>query len=97
MTKLIVTPIDMAAPGSYAERKKLLRAAAQIQQAQKSNSIADMVDALDALEALIKPHLQTDDGSPVAEALEQLSANEFDNLIGALVGGETIPNVKSEP
>ena len=97
MTKLIVTPIDMAARGSYAERKRLLRAIAKVQEAQKNERVADLADGLDALEALMTARLETDDGTPIGEALEQLSANEFDKLVGALVTRETIPNPKSAP
>ena len=97
MTKLIVTPIDMAAPGSYAQRKRLIRAIAKLQDAQEKQRVADLADGLDTLEALVTAHLETDDGTPVGEALEQLSANEFDNLLGALVTTETVPNPKSAP
>jgi ABC-type branched-subunit amino acid transport system substrate-binding protein len=96
MTKLIVTPIDMAARGSYRERQKLLRAYAALQESQKATDISAMAAAFDAFEVLIAAHAQTDDGSTVAEALEMASANDFDLLLGALLGrGETIPPVNS--
>jgi hypothetical protein len=38
MTKLIVTPIDMSAPGSYRERKELLKAFAAFQDAQRNQT-----------------------------------------------------------
>ena len=96
MTKLIVAPIDMAARGSYRERQKLLHAYAALQEAQKATEIAGMVSAFDTFEALISAHATTDDGTTVAEALEMCSANDFDLLLGALLGrGETIPPVSS--
>ncbi len=93
--KITVTPIDMSAPGSHTERKKLLRALAKIQGVQKSGQLADVFEAFESLEALVTPHLQIDDGTPVAQALEQLSAEEFDGLALALMNVETIPNPKS--
>jgi hypothetical protein len=93
MTKLIVTPIDMAAPGSYRERQKVLRAYAAIQATEKTADVAGAVSALDTLEALITAHAETDDGSTVSEALETASAADFDRLIVALLGKqETVPN-----
>ena len=97
MTKLIVTPIDMSAAGSYVQRKRLIRALAHLQDAQEKQRAVEMVGAFDDLEALVTAHLETDDGTPVGEALEQLSANEFDQMVGALVGAETVPNPKSVP
>ena len=96
MTKLLVTPIDMAAKGSYRERQRLLHAYGALQESQKHTDIGEMSRAFDAFEALISAHATTDDGSTVAEALEQASANDFDLLLGALLGrGETIPPVNS--
>ena len=97
MTKLIVAPIDMAAAGSYAQRKRLVRAIAHLQDAQEKQRAVEMVGAFDDLEALVTAHLETDDGTPVADALEQLSANDFDQMVGALVTVETVPNPKSAP
>ena len=97
MTKLIVTPIDMSAAGSYVQRKRLVRTIARLQGAQEKQRAAEMVGAFDDLEALVTAHLETDDGTPVADALEQLSANDFDQMVGALVGAETVPNPKSVP
>ena len=95
MSKIIVTPIDMSAPGSYRARKELLRAYAVLQDAQKTTDIAQMMTAFDALEKLVCAHAETDDGSTLAEALEQASADDFDRLIGALLVGETVPNPSS--
>jgi len=95
MTKLIVTPIDMSAPGSYRERKELLKAFAAFQDAQRESDIRQMMGALETLEGLVCSHAETDDGSTVAEALEMASADDFDQLIGALVATETVPNPSS--
>ena len=97
MTKLIVTPIDMAAAGSYAQRKRLIRALARLQDAQEKQRAMEMVGAFEDLEWLVTAHLETDDGTPVPDALEELSANDFDQMVGALVNAETVPNPKSVP
>jgi len=98
MTKLIVTPIDMAAPGSYRERQQLLRAYATFQDAQVSSDVGAISAAFETFEELVTAHAETDDGSTVAEALEMASANEFDALLTALLGRrETVPNPTDTP
>ncbi len=95
MTHLIVTPIDMSAPGSYLQRKRLLQAAATLQDAQTSNRPSDMLRGYELIESLVCEHLETDDGTSIEDALAQCSANDFDALIAALVTGETVPNPSS--
>ncbi len=98
MTRLLVTPIDMGAPGSYLERKRLLNAYAEMQKAQKSTDIDGLLAAFETFEALVVKHAETDDGTTVAEALELASADEFDALLTALLGdAETVPNPSSTP
>jgi hypothetical protein len=92
MTKIIVTPIDMSAPGSYKARKQLLQTYAALQEAQGSSDIRKLAEAFDAIEALILKHAETDDGTTIGEALEQASAVDFDALLGAIISGETVPN-----
>jgi hypothetical protein len=95
MTKIIVTPIDMSAPGSYKARKQLLRTYAGLQEAQTSGDLRALAEALDAVEALVVAHAETDDGATVAAALEDASAEDFDALLIAIISGETIPNTSS--
>jgi hypothetical protein len=95
VTKLIVTPINMSAPGSFGQRKRLLQAMADLEQARETKSVVQMVGAFESIEALVRGHLETDDGTTVTEALEMCSANEFDNLIQGLVASETVPNPTS--
>jgi hypothetical protein len=97
MTQLIVTPIDMAAKGSFRLRKRLLAAYADMQEAIASNNVRGLTAAYDAIEAMVVDRLETDDGTPVAEALEDASAEQFDRLMGGLLGEPTIPNSKSAP
>ncbi len=95
MTRIIVTPIDMSAPGSYRARKDLLKTYAALQDAQASSDIRKLAEAFDAIEALILKHAETDDGTPMGEALENASAVDFDSLLGAIISGETVPNANS--
>ena len=92
MTKLIVTPIDMAARGSFAQRKAVLHAVADLRRARESGDVAEMVAVFDAIEGVVRDHLETDDETTVDEALAMCSANEFDALFSGLISGETIPN-----
>ena len=94
MTKLIVTPLDMAAPGSYKARRLLQRLTAIYR------TLRDMGDADDedsrqrrgdlmgqawALQDdLLLPRLRTDDGTPVEDALDTLSAADFDSMLSRL-------------
>jgi len=81
MTKLIVTPIDPAAPGSWRKRSQLLRAA----QKMASEDGAEQVEGYLLLEDAAMDRLKTDDGTPVADVLDQLSADDFDELVEALL------------
>jgi len=91
MTKLIVTPIDPAAPGSYKKNKRLRRALKLARQAQKSSE-ADATDAMlevyDLIENLVLENLETDDGTPVDDALDEISEQDFMSLLQALLGAE---------
>jgi len=98
MTKITVTPIDPTARGSYRERREVLRAYANIRAAGKTGDIDALLAAYDALEVVVLKHAQTDDGTALAEAIEAASAEEFDALIAAVLGGEeTVPNPTSAP
>ena len=95
MTKLIVTPIDMAARGSFGQRKRLLKAINAVDVARETKAVDLMVAAFDAIEVLVRGNLATDDGTPIEDALEMCSANEFDALISGLINAETVPNPTS--
>lgn len=95
MTKLIVTPIDSSAPGSYRERRNLLRAFADVTKAADVTaleSLAGLVDARERLDAIIIAHAKTDDGTPIEDALDLVSSDEFNALFAAIMSGETVPN-----
>ena len=43
------------------------------------------------VEDLVLERIETDDGTPVEEVLDQLSADEFDQLLGAVAGESAVP------
>lgn len=90
MTKLIVEVLDMAGPGSYRARQKVLTALA----AQEKGSFSAQAAAMLDVHTLVEGRCTTDDGTPVADALDQLSAEEFDALIKAMIG-EPVPNASA--
>lgn len=87
MTRLIVRPFDPTARGSAAERKKYLQLARRIVKAQKEQDHDELFAAQDDLNTLIDSYLSTDDGTPVAEVREQLSAEEEDGLAQLIFNG----------
>ena len=97
MTKLIVTPIDMAAPGSFKLRKRLFGAFTAMKEAESSTNGIAVMAAYTTIEDMILDRLETDDGTPVADALDEISAEQFDTMIGGLLGTPTVPNPTSTP
>jgi hypothetical protein len=93
MTRIVVTPIDMSAPGSYLARKQAIKTYSQFQSAMAGTDVTAIEAAWDAIEALVVAHAKTEDGSPLMDALGIASAEEFDALIFAVIGKqETVPN-----
>ena len=76
MTKVRVRPIDMDAPGSFRERSKALRVLAAIRDGELDNIKGQI-----AIEDVLMPRLETDDESDLDEALDKLTANDFDELL----------------
>lgn len=98
MTKIIVTPIDNSAPGSYRERRRLLKAFARVTSAADEMSKDDLlalVSAREELDAIILEHAETDDGSSLEDALDEISNDDFNALFSAIMSGETVPNPSS--
>ena len=88
MTTLIVRPIDMSAPGSFRQRSKLMQAIAMMKDNKDGSTVAS---AYMLIENLILSRIETEDGSPVEDALDQLSANEFDGLLQSIAGESAVP------
>jgi len=80
---LIVRPINLAEAGSYRERKQFIRLLKRLRDLEASKD-ADVFTVLEEVDSLIRARLKTDDGSPVEDALDQLSANQFDQLLSAI-------------
>ena len=96
MTKLIVRPLDPNAPGSYRERKALMALAKRFRailamSEDDPERASALVEVFDAQEQFLLPRLSTDDGTPVDEVLDRLSAVEFDQLLSAAGGTEAVP------
>lgn len=83
MTELIVRPVNLDEPGSYRERKRFIGLLKRLRDLQAAGS-ADVFDVLEEADTLIRDRLSTDDGSPVEDALDRLSANQFDALLSAV-------------
>lgn len=94
MTKLIVAQFDADAPGSQRVRDIWFAAMAEWQGAA---TIAAKAAAYIKVRDLVVERAETDDGTPVDEALAQISASQFDNLIMQVLSGgeETIPPASS--
>lgn len=124
MPTLIVKPLDMTAPGSYAARRRIRialrtsRAALdRIEQIQAQAKALEGVEnpdpttvaavegfqrevfqltgkmtaAVEDLEDLLIAQARTDDGAPVEDVLKLISAEQFDELMGALVDRRPVP------
>lgn len=88
MTTLIVKPLDYTAPGSFRQRSRLLRSVALMRNAKDP---AEIAAAYVMLEDLALERCATDDGSPVADVLDMLSAEQFDQLMQSIAGESPVP------
>ena len=96
MTQLIVKPIQLDKPGSYRERKRLIGLLKQLRDLSKTRS-ADIFDILEEADRLIRDRLFTDDGTTVDDALDQLSALEFDALLSAIAFESGVGEASAAP
>ncbi len=83
-TQLIVRPIVLSEPGSYRERRQFLRLLKRLRATSEAKDGDAVIAVLEEAEALVLSRLRTDDGSPVEDALDQISANQFDQLLSAI-------------
>jgi hypothetical protein len=96
-TVLIVQPIDFDAPGGWRARSKLFRAVRELTLLQRLShqgqvDVDRLIAAVLSVEELIVPRLSTNDGTPVEEVLDRLSAREFDQLLGGLLASsQSVP------
>ena len=95
MTKLIINRVDSSLPGSYKERQQQRRLSIQLLKAQRDKNELAVLEAWDAAESFLAGRLNTDDGTPVDEALSLLSSEQFDELWQALSGEESVPQASA--
>ena len=76
---LRVKPIDVSAPGSFRERLQVMKALAEIREAD------NYIDGQLALDELLASRLETTDGSDLETALAQLSAEDADAMVKELL------------
>ncbi len=93
MTTLIISPIDMSAPGSFRQRSRLMRAIALMRDNKDGAATAA---AYVAVEDLVLERIRSDDGTPVGDALDQLSAQQFDTLLQSIAGESAVPTTSTE-
>ena len=84
MTKLIVTPIDPNAPGSWRQRNEFFRLGRSIKAARDANDNIGLAAAMADFADYLQSRLRTDDSSPVDEILDRMSINEVEELMKAL-------------
>lgn len=80
----------MGAPGSFRERSKALRVLAAIRSGEMDN-----IQGQIAVEDVLLPRLETEDGSDLDEALDKLSANDFDDLLMQMLA-TSVPTESAE-
>lgn len=91
MTELLVTPIDLSAGGSYRERQRFMRLIRSLRKSQEDKDIDAILDVFDQVDDIVVKHLKTDDGSPIEDALDKLSAKQFDELLAAITFEDSVP------
>ena len=85
--RLLVTPIDPDAPGSFALRRRMRRFITETQTLDPEKDIVRLLQVMDELEAFVLEGSTTSDGSPVEDAIAQLSETDFQRLVTARIGG----------
>lgn len=85
MSTLVVTPLDLDAPGSYRLFKRFRRLQRDHNAALQSKDSEAVDRTLEALESMIESHLSTDDGSPAIDLIDQLSYTQFWDLFDAII------------
>jgi len=93
MIELRVRPLDPSQPGSYRERKALIRLIRLFGEASDEQNPNGWAKAIEAMDEFLLPRLSTDNGTPVEEVLDMLSADQFDELIRKVTFGaqEAVP------
>ena len=90
-TTLVVDPINMAAPGSYRKRRVIFEAMAAMKAGVSDRDGFVVVESLLALDEVVQEHIHTDNGTDIGEVLDVISAEDFDALLGSVLGEEPVP------
>lgn len=85
--RLIVTPLDATAKGSYVAFKRIRKVQRIAAAASTSEDFAAVFDAQDEMEAILRQYV-TVEGGTFDEALDELSINDFYRVFTGLLGGE---------
>lgn len=91
MTRLILTPLDPNAPGSFRERLALYELIGELDRSTKARDMAAQAGAYGRLVGVIVKRLHTDDGTDVQAALDELSASDFDALLLGATAESSVP------
>jgi hypothetical protein len=94
---LIVRPIVLSEPGSYRERRKFLRLVQRLTALKEQQDVKAILSLLDEADELLLPRLRTEDGSSVEDALDKLSANDFDGLLNAIAFENAVGEANGAP
>lgn len=91
---LTVSPLDTAQQGSYLERKRIFALMAQMargDEAETGTEAAEALEAFNSAEAVVVKYVTLPEGMELNEVLALLSADQFDELLGAILGGAQAP------
>ncbi len=97
MTQLIVKPINLTEPGSYRARKQFLRVHRRLMELPDTTDAKTTFAVYEEIDNLLLSQLRTDDGTPVEDALDQLSAAQFDQLFQAIAFESGVGGQSAEP
>ena len=89
-----VIPLNTAAQGSYQKRKQIFALMARMARGEDAEDAAQAADALEAFieaEAVVAAHVELPEGMALDEMLGLLSADQFDEMLGAILGGAKAP------
>ena len=89
-----VRPLDTAAEGSYLKRKAIFALMARMARGEDAETASQAADALEAYieaESLVAEHIDLPEGRSLDEVLALLSGDQFDELLGAILGKAKAP------
>ena len=97
-TKVItiqVNPIDLSAKGGFRQHQQVRGFILRATEAQNSGDAVQSLTADAEIEAWVLKRLSTSDGSPLEDALDEISYEEYLELFKAALGGTSIDPLTS--